>query len=163
MTLFVINLIIAFVWAGLIGTFSLGSLISGFVLGYFILLAFTHGKDANGYLRRIPGLFGFILYYLVEMVRANLQIAVDLLRLNPRFKPGFVKVPLDLVTDEGITLLANLVTMTPGTMTVDVSEDRTHLLVHGLYMHDKKAVCDDIKSKLESRIIRLLGSPSRHV
>lgn len=162
MIYFVINLILAFVWAGLIGSFSLGSLTAGFIFGYLIMLVFSSGTDATNYLAKIPLFIGFALYYLREMVRANVQIAIDLLRVTPHFTPGFVKVPLDLKTDVEITLLANLVTMTPGTLTVDVSDDRSHLLVHGLYMQDPQAVGADIKKNLEQRIIKLLR-PAHHV
>jgi multicomponent Na+:H+ antiporter subunit E len=163
MTFFVVNLIIAFVWAGLIGSFSLGSLFFGYVLGYVILFLFSRGRDANHYLDRIPGFIFFTAYYLIELVRANVQIAIDLLRIRPRFQPGFVKVPLDVESDVAITLLANLVTMTPGTMTVDVSADHKFLLVHGLYITDEAAVVHDIKHNLERRIQLLIGDRNNHV
>lgn len=160
MTFFVINIILAFVWAGLLGRISLGSLLSGYLIGYAILFAFSSSPDARQYLRKFPRAISFVIYYLVEMLRANLQIAFDLLRPRPRFKPGFVKVPLSLNTDVGITLLSNLVTMTPGTMTVDVSEDRCFMLVHGLYMGEPDSVIRDIKNNLEQRIIELLHTES---
>ena len=104
---------------------------------------------------KIPQTIGFILYYLWEVFVSSLQVAWEVLTPRHRMTPGIVGVPLSATKDTEITLLANLITMTPGTMSVDVSEDRKTLYVYGLYVNDRVEFARHIKQKLESKVIRL--------
>jgi multicomponent Na+:H+ antiporter subunit E len=70
--------------------------------------------------------------------------------------PGIVRVPLDVKTDFEITLLANLISLTPGTLSLDVSEDRKVLYVHTMYVGDKDKFIEGIKSGFERRLLKLL-------
>jgi multicomponent Na+:H+ antiporter subunit E len=101
-------------------------------------------------------LIRFIIYYLKELVISNLKIAGDVLRPGMHIQPGFINVPLKTQTDFEILALANLVTMTPGTLSVDVSEDQKTLIVHTLYLQDPEAVRKEISENLQGRILELL-------
>ena len=71
-------------------------------------------------------------------------------------RPGIIAVPLDAKTDVEITLLANLVSLTPGTISLDVSDDRSVLYVHAMFVEDPQRLCQEIKSGFERRILDLL-------
>lgn len=107
--------------------------------------------------RRIKSGFTWLATFIYQNVVANLTVA-GLVVLRPRLKirSGIVEVPLDLRTDAGITMLAHSITLIPGTMTVDVAPDRSHLLVHVLAMDDPKATVEGIKRTLERPIRGLL-------
>jgi multisubunit Na+/H+ antiporter MnhE subunit len=83
------------------------------------------------------GVISFFGYYLYKLVMANLYIAYDILTPRMLINPGFLTIQLNLKSDFGLLLFTNLVSMTPGTLSVDIDEKREHLLVHLLYM-DKK-------------------------
>lgn len=79
--------------------------------------------------------FGFFFFYLMKLVQSNLVIAKDILSLNLNIKPGFIRVPVMLKTDTGLLLFSNLVSMTPGTLTTDISADKAFFEIHVLYLH----------------------------
>jgi len=107
--------------------------------------------------RRIRSGLTWLVTFVYQNVVANIAVA-GLVVLRPRLKihSGIVQVPLDLKTDAGITMLAHSITLIPGTMTVDVAQDRSHLLVHVLAMDDPAATVDEIKRTLERPIRGLL-------
>jgi multicomponent Na+:H+ antiporter subunit E len=71
-------------------------------------------------------------------------------------KPGIIALPLDVKTDLEITLLANLITMTPGTLSIDTSEDKKVLYVHAMYLDDPEEYKKDLKSGLERKLLEIL-------
>jgi multicomponent Na+:H+ antiporter subunit E len=96
------------------------------------------------------------LYFLYELIKANLQVAMDV--ITPKFymKPAIIEFPLDAKTDLEITFLANVITLTPGTLSLDVSEDRKSLYIHAMYVDDKEEFIDEIKQGFERRILTIL-------
>jgi len=95
------------------------------------------------HVRLIKAVF-FLGFYIREVVLSNLWVAYDVLTPRHHMKPGFVAIPLDDLTDLQILVLANLVTMTPGTLSMDISADRTTLYLHAMYIDDPDAVRRDI-------------------
>ncbi|MFN8643851.1 MAG: Na+/H+ antiporter subunit E [Candidatus Binatia bacterium] len=73
---------------------------------------------------------GFALFFAWELLLANLRVAWLVISPRPRLKPAIVALPLDLTSDAGIQLLAATITLTPGTLSVDLSSDRRTLYVH---------------------------------
>ena len=71
-------------------------------------------------------------------------------------KPGVIGIPIEAKTDLEITVLANLITMTPGTLSLDISPDRKTLYVHAMYIHDPEELRRDIKENFEPRVLALL-------
>jgi len=96
-----------------------------------------------------------LAYFVWELVLANLKVARDVLMPVKRLRPGIVAVPLDLKTDWQITLLSILITLTPGTLSLDVSTDRRVLFIHAMHVTDPEALRREIKSGFERRIRRL--------
>lgn len=150
-----LNIILTFVWVALTGEYSKANFLLGLVLG-FIALRFALGKSGKRYFLFVPRLLGFMAYFIYEMIKSNLQVAADVVTPPFYMKPGIVAVPLDAKTDAEIGLLANLITLTPGTLSLDVSEDRSVLYVHVMYLFDEKQFVDGIKQGFERRLLNLM-------
>ena len=121
---------------------------------------------------RIARAAGLFLFFVWELVLSSLRVARDVLLVSMisiglsvlmrareasgRFRPGIVAVPLDLESDAGITLLACLVTLTPGTLSLDVSEDKKTLYVHAMRVDDPEAFRREIKDGFERRVRGIL-------
>lgn len=100
-----------------------------------------------GTLRPVPRLVMVILY---DIVRSNLHVARLVLGPEAALKPGWVWVPLDLTNIHGITALASVITLTPGTVSAELSDDRRYLLIHVLDLQDPQALIDEIKIRYEA-------------
>lgn len=104
---------------------------------------------------KIIKLIGFSGFYILEVIKSNLIIAYDALTPTHKMKPGILEIPLDLKSDKEILIFSNLMTMTPGTMTIALSEDKTKLFVHAMYIDDPEKLKMEIKEKFEKRIAEL--------
>ncbi|MEJ2110930.1 MAG: Na+/H+ antiporter subunit E [Acidobacteriota bacterium] len=156
MKLFYWNIILALTWSLAGGDLSPSRLAIGFLLGYLVLWIARPAFDESAYFRRIPKTIGFILFFIRQLILANLQVAYEVLTPRYRMRPGIVAVPLDAKTDLEITLLANLITLTPGTLSLDVSEDRNTLYVHAMFMEDAEAFRNNIKNGFERRLLEVM-------
>ncbi|WP_339926461.1 Na+/H+ antiporter subunit E [uncultured Cyclobacterium sp.] len=155
-TRFLSNLLLSFIWLAVTGTFSFVNFVFGFTLSFFLLWLISRDEHNNRYLSRGPKLVAFIFFFLYELVKANLQVAYDVSTPSYFMKPGIIKIPLDAKTDVEITLLANLITLTPGTLSLDVSDDRKVLYVHAMYVKNKEAFIADIKNGFERKLLEIL-------
>lgn len=104
------------------------------------------------FLQRIWGAITLSVYFWGELILSNVRIARDVLRPVKYLSPGVLAVPLDVTTDVEITLLSNLITLTPGTIGLDVSEDRKVLYIHAMHVADGERVKHGIKQGFERRI-----------
>lgn len=94
----------------------------------------------------------FIFYYLKELVLSSLYIAWDIITPKDLMRPGIVEVPVDLKSDTAVIAFANLISMTPGSLTMDMSPDKKKIYIHAMYLHDKQAFIDKMKNELEHKI-----------
>ena len=119
------------------GRVLLATLVTGHVLGYLILLALVRGGvlPQSPYIGRVHRVFGLATYFLCELVRANLRLALDVATPRYHMKPGIIAVPLDATTDGEILLLSMLINTTPGSVALDVSPDRNGPL-RARHVHD---------------------------
>jgi multicomponent Na+:H+ antiporter subunit E len=131
-------------------------LVVGFVFGYGVLWVSKPLLGVTGYFTKVPKTIAFVVFFVWELVLSNLRVAWDVLTPRAYRRPGVVAVPLDAETDVEITLLANLVTLTPGTLSLDVSDDRRTLYVHAMFVDDPEDLRRDIKDGFESRVLELL-------
>src|SRR5690606_901199 len=95
-------------------------------------------------------------YFLKEMLLANLRVAYDVITPTYYMRPAVVSIPLDARTDLEITLLAMCITLTPGTLSLDVSTDRRVLYIHAMFAEDPDALRHEIKNGFERRLLELL-------
>lgn len=153
---FLSNILLTLVWVALTGSFELLNFLFGFVLSTLILWVVSRGNGDTKYFKLLPKIVSFVFFFLYELFKANLQVAYDV--VTPKFymKPGIVKVPLDAKTDIEITLLANLISLTPGTLSLDVSNDKKVLYVHAMYVSDKEKFIKGIKQGFEKRLLEIL-------
>ncbi|TWG91951.1 multicomponent K+:H+ antiporter subunit E [Luteimonas sp. J16] len=95
------------------------------------------------------------LTLLWDIVVANVTVARQVLGPESKLHPGFIWIPLELTNIHGISALTSVITLTPGTLTAELSEDRTHLLVHCLDVKDPQAMVDEIKRRYEAPLRRI--------
>jgi len=105
--------------------------------------------------KRAVRLFNFTVFYVWEIILSNFKVAYDIVTPDYFMKPGVVAMPLTVTTDFQIFLVANLITMTPGTLSIDVSSDRKTLYVHAMYITDEDAIKKELKDGIEAAVIRL--------
>lgn len=105
-------------------------------------------------------LLAFPFYYAAELAKANATVGLDILTPGSRATPGFVELPLRSVTDLEITMLANLISLTPGTVTVAVREEPATLWVHGLYVRDPESFRAELHA-MEDRMLGAMRRPAR--
>lgn len=97
----------------------------------------------------------FIPFFLWELLLANLQVALEVVRPRHRMDPGIIRVPLNARSDLEITFFANLISLTPGTLTVGVAKDRSALYVHGLHVKNPQHFRARL-ARLEDRLLRVM-------
>lgn len=154
----VVVALMALAWGALTGDFSLVNLVGGGAIGFVALrIAGVRGRVELGFLRRVPRAAAFGFFFLRELVVANLRVALMVLGPKRWLKPALLAVPLDVTRDAEIAMLANLITLTPGTLSVDVAPDRRTLYVHCLGVDDPEAMRREIKQGLERRVAELFA------
>lgn len=99
----------------------------------------------------------FIVYFTVELVKANMKVAYDVITPTDYSKPGIIAIPLDVKTDLEISLLAAVITLTPGTLTLDVSPDKKYIFVHYMFIDDPELEKRVVKEGFERKIIELFA------
>jgi len=154
--LFLMNILLAFIWVALTGKFLYSNLLFGFLLSYAIIWVMTRGQKQVTYFRRVPQVIGFFLFFFKELIKANIEVAYDVITPRDHMKPGIIGVPLDAESDLEITLLSNFITLTPGTLGLDVSTDRKTMYVHAMYIEDRESFIYDIKNGFERRLLEIL-------
>ncbi len=156
MTILLWNIFLALVWATATGVFTPANLLAGFILGFAVLWFSRRALGTTPYFTRVRRCLALLLFFLKELVVANFRVAYDVVTPKFHMRPAIVAIPLDASTDAEITLLASMVTLTPGTLSVDVSEDRRVLYIHAMFVDDEDAVRRDIKNGFERRILEVL-------
>jgi multicomponent Na+:H+ antiporter subunit E len=155
--MFTWHVLLTLAWAAVNGEFSVVNLIVGFGLAYVVIAVLERaGITAPGYTTRVPIVIRFAGFFLWELFMANVRVAQEVLRPRMTIAPGVVAVPLTATTDLEITLLSCLITLTPGTLALDVSDDRSTLFVHALDVDDPDQFRRSIVDGFERRVLELL-------
>jgi multicomponent Na+:H+ antiporter subunit E len=150
------NILLAISWMLLAGELNAETFIEGIIIGFIILWVSRSALGGSKYFSKIPLAVKFIFYFIKELIKANMIVAYDIITPKDYMKPGIVAIPLDAKSDLEITLFANLITLTPGTLSLDVSNDKKTLYVHGLYVNDKESFTRELKGGLEKRLLEVL-------
>jgi len=101
---------------------------------------------------RLGRLLVFSVYYLKELVLSSLFVAWDIITPKNYMRPGIVEVPVDLKSETAIIAFANLISMTPGSLTVDMTPDKKKIFIHVMYLYDREDFIRKTKSQIERRI-----------
>ncbi|MEQ8656230.1 MAG: Na+/H+ antiporter subunit E [Hyphomicrobiales bacterium] len=152
--MFLVNVLLAVAWVFITGGFSFLNGLFGFLLGLGALSLIREQIGTIGYVRRVRRVTSLAFLFLYELVMS--AIRVFKLVLTPdlsTLEPGFIAYPLTVDRDFEISLLANLITLTPGTLSVDVSDNRRTLYIHAIHVPDPEALKKDIATGFERKIM----------
>lgn len=154
MNIFAVNLLLAFVWCGLIASFSLLNLIFGYVMGFGALwISQPLYNVSTNYFVRSWRVAKLVVYFLWELLASSLQVAWTVLTpWRKRPDPAVVAMPLDVSSDLEILMVSSLISLTPGTLSLDVSDDRSMLYVHAMFGDNPEQIVRDLKSGMEFRV-----------
>ncbi|RZK64290.1 MAG: Na+/H+ antiporter subunit E [Pedobacter sp.] len=153
---FLMNLLLSFIWVALTGSLYYSNFLFGFLIGFFILWIMNRQETDRRYFNKVPKTIRFLFYFLYEMIAANVQVAYDVVTPNYFFKPGIIRYPLEAVTDIEINLLSTIISMTPGTLILDISEDKKFLFIHVMYLKDKEHFITQMKKGFEHKLLEIL-------
>lgn len=151
-----LNILLAFNWVLLNGDLTPDSFIEGFILSFVLLMLANKAIGEDRYFQKIYNWILFILYFIKELIKANLIVAYDIITPKDYMKPAILAIPLDAKTDLEITLLANFISLTPGTLSLDVSDDKKTLYIHALYVNDPIQFKQELKNGIEKKLLEAL-------
>ena len=151
--MFLVNILLAVDWAFVSGSFSALNLALGFALGSIALWVIRGQVATEGYFSRTRRVASLALLFFYELFMSAVKVATTVMKPDMQLKPGIFDYPLQVDRDFEIVLLANMITLTPGTLSVDVSEDRSTLYIHALDCSDVEATRRDIAEGFERKIM----------
>lgn len=148
-------LLLALIWAAVTGGFSLMNLLLGAAVGTLAVWFIRHKVAEPVLARRAGRIVRLALLFFYELGLSAWRVAVLVAspNMHKKLKPAIFAYPLTVKSDQEITLLANLMTLTPGTLSMDVADDRSVIYVHALELEDKDATITSIRNGFEARII----------
>ncbi|WMS42034.1 Na+/H+ antiporter subunit E [Acuticoccus sp. MNP-M23] len=152
MATILVNLVLALAWCAVTGSFALLNLLFGFVLGGISLSLIREQVGSVGYFRQLIRAVELSLIFIWELVKSSVNVAWIVLKPSQSLRPAIIAFPIEVETDAEKTLLANLITLTPGTLSMDISDDGKTLFVHCIDAEDPATIIADIKSTFERRI-----------
>ena len=157
--MFGFNIFLSFVWLACWGVMTPSQFLIGFIIG-FVIIWFSEKfgliKNSNYTTRFLVGI-NLFFFFLFELWKSNIRVAKDMLRIKPQIMPAIVAVPVSLKTDWAITLMANLISLTPGTLSLDITRDKSTIFIHTMYLdgNDKVGFVECLKKGFEKRLLIL--------
>lgn len=142
-------------WLLLVDRIDLGNILMALLLALTMPLVGARLEREFARLGKLRHLPRVILMVLGDIVKANITVARQVLGPNDRLHPQFIWVPLDLTNIHGISALASIITLTPGTVSAELCDDRKHLLVHCLSTEDPEAMIREIKERYEAPMLEV--------
>jgi multicomponent Na+:H+ antiporter subunit E len=147
-----LNVCLAGAWAAVTGELSVSNLITGFVVAYFILWIISQPTGNTRYFTKVGQVLRFAAYFLWELLIATLRVAIDIVTPKHLMKPAILAIPVNTHSAGETTMLANAITLTPGTLTLDVSPDGRTLYVHAMYASDIESARRAIQNGFGRRV-----------
>src|SRR5699024_3284236 len=149
------NFIIALLWMFLQNSFSFSNFLLGYTIGIVILFVLRRFLIFNFYIRRVWAILKLIAIFMIELTKANIDVVKIVFSPKLNNEPGIIAVETKLITDVEITLLAFLISLTPGTITMDFSADNKTLYIHSLDVPDKEQMIEEIRNSFERAIMEV--------
>lgn len=151
-----LSLFLVVTWFLLVNQWKIGSLVMAVILATIIPLITGPYWPHRPKLNSLPALLAYVVLVVWDVILANIQVAKIILFMpRDRIQSAWVRVPIELKSPEAIALLAGTITMTPGTVSADMSACGRVLLIHSLHAPDPDAIRDEIKSRYETRLKRI--------
>ena len=145
-----LSLAVFVVWLLLVGTVAVAHVLLAALLAVLLPLLAQRLRDGNAGMRRPAVALKLVAVVLWDIVLSNIEVARQILSRESKLRPGFIWIPLELTNPHGIAALAGIITMTPGTVSSELSPDRRFLLVHCLHLEDADAAIAQIKARYEA-------------
>jgi multicomponent Na+:H+ antiporter subunit E len=148
-------LCLALVWCLFWGEFTLVTWLGGFVLALIILtsLGATKAKSDLRFVRKVLPMLGLLGFFLYELLLANLRVAFIVLSPRLKVRGAIVAVPVEVESDAEIVILASLITLTPGTLTLDVDRENKIFYIHAIHAEGREDVIREVKDGMERRVL----------
>lgn len=153
MSLFSLNIMLALGWMLLNRSYSTEDFITGFAVGFLALVLTQPFQKKPAYGKRLLSVAKLIIIFLYQLVVGSLQVVWDVLTPTHLSTPKIINLPLTVTSDFQIMLLANLISLTPGTLILDLSRDKKYLVVHAMFAKDEAAIINDLKHSFEKLVI----------
>ena len=150
-----INLLIAFMWMFLGESYSVAGFVTGYIVGIALLFLLRRFLKGPFYLWRGYKILVLALIFIKELILSNFEITKLVYARRLDINPGIFTLETELKTDWEITLLATLITLTPGTVTMAVSPDKKELYIHAMDIVDMKDAVHAIKDSFEKHIMEV--------
>ncbi|MBP1968741.1 multicomponent Na+:H+ antiporter subunit E [Virgibacillus natechei] len=150
-----LNIVIAVIWTFLQNSYTGIDFLVGYVIGIFILLVLRRFLLFDFYFNRVWAIIKLTLLFIYKLLAANLDMIKIVLSLKLDIKPGIVAVPTKLETEWELTLLASLISLTPGTLSMDFSDDNKIIYIHAIDVPDKEAMINEIQNSFEHAIMEV--------
>ncbi|KHE71780.1 Na+/H+ antiporter subunit E [Halobacillus sp. BBL2006] len=151
----VINIIIAVMWMFLSESYAFSTFFIGYLLGIGLLFILQRFIPDSFYMKRVWKFIKLILLFIRELVLSNIDIVKLVYKPKLDIQPGIFALPIELKSNFEITLLANLITLTPGTLSIAVSEDHSKIYIHAMDIPDVEQSINDIKETFEKAIMEV--------
>ncbi len=151
--LFLMNLFLAAGFCAVLGQLNVSGFLAGFAIGYLALWITRPLYEPTLYFTKVSNILRLLGYFTWQLIVSNLRVLWDVITPGHISRPGIIGVPLDAESDFEIMLVANLISLTPGTLTLDISADRKILYVHVMFLDDVEAMRLQIKKGIEQRVL----------
>lgn len=152
----VINLLLSLFWLLVTGSYTVNNFLLGFILGLLLVYLLRSALPGRFYIITLYKVIKLIWVFLIELIKANIDVIRIVLQPSLKNEPAFFTYNTDLKTDWQVVLLSNLITLTPGTIVVGLSDDRTKIYIHAIDFGEKEEEIEGIKSSLE-KVVREVG------
>ncbi|OLO38842.1 Na+/H+ antiporter subunit E [Alkalihalophilus pseudofirmus] len=150
-----LNVVLAFIWAFLQNSYTFVDFFIGYLVGLLILFVLRRFLKFDFYFRRVVAVIKLILLFSKELILANWDVIKIVLSPNMDIQPGIIAVPTKLKTEWELTLLASLISLTPGTLSMDFSDDNKILYIHSIHVPDKDEMIKQIHNTFEKAIMEV--------
>lgn len=150
-----INLIIAFSWMFLKNEWAFADFFVGYFWGLVIIFTMRRFIPGRFYFERVLAAGKLLFLFLRELILANVQVIRDILRPKLTIEPGIFAMPTELKSEWEITLLSLLISLTPGTLVMDISDDNKVLYIHAMNIPDSDQAVAEIKNTFEKAIMEV--------
>lgn len=150
-----LNFFLAFVWMFMTVSFSPAGFAIGFLVGLGIIILMRRFFSYRLYTYRVWAIIYLVLLFLKELLMSSIQVLRIVLKPNMNLKPAIFELETELKEDWEITLLSALITLTPGTLVVGISNDQKRLFIHALDFEDIDDAVNSIKDTFERAILEV--------
>lgn len=150
-----LNVFVAVIWMFMSSSLTATTFIIGYIIGILLILMTRRFFTTRLYLWRVWAAIKLTLIFFRELILSNISVLMHVIRPRLNIQPMFFALPTDLEKDWEITLLSSLITLTPGTIVVNVSHDQRTLYIHALDVNDVDEAVESIKNSFEKAIMEV--------